>query len=114
MREAVIIGLKAIAGGTLVVAFALVSDRLKPKTLAGVFSGAPSVALASLGVTAVAMGSGKAAEAATSMFAGAVGMVAFCGLAVLIEQRLGSVASSALAWLAWLVAAGAVFWLMTR
>lgn len=41
-------GLKAVAGGGLVVAFSLVSDRLKPKALAGLFSGAPSVALASL------------------------------------------------------------------
>lgn len=114
MKEAVVIGLRAIAGGSLVVAFALISDRLKPKTLAGVFSGAPSVALASLAVTAVVMGSGKAAEAATSMFAGAAGMVAFCAVAVLIEQRLGSVASSALAWLAWAVTAGAVYWVMTR
>ncbi len=114
MREVFVIGLKAVAGGTLVAAFALLSDRLKPKTLAGVFSGAPSVALASLGVTAAAMGSGKAAEAATSMFAGAVGMVVFCGLAVMIEQRIGSIASSALAWLAWAVTAGGVYWVMTR
>jgi hypothetical protein len=114
MREAVIIGLKAIAGGSLVVAFALLSDRIKPKTLAGVFSGAPSVALASLAVTAVAMGSAKADEAAHSMIAGAVGMLAFCGVAVLLETRTGAIVGSALAWVAWAVVAGAVYWFVLR
>jgi len=104
------IAAKAIAGGCLVVAFSMLSDRLKPKTLAGLFSGAPSVALASLALTAVAMGSGKTDVAATSMIAGAVGMVAFCAVAIALEQKVGAITSSALAWVSWAAAAGAVFW----
>lgn len=107
-----IVGLKAIAGGSMVVLFTLVSDRLKPKTLAGIFSGAPSVALASLALIAVAMGSTKAAEAAHSMIAGAAGLVAFCVVAVVLEQRAGSITSSAVAWLAWALVAGSVLWLV--
>lgn len=53
MQEAVVIGLKAIAGGLLVVAFSLLTSRLKEKTFGGVFGAAPSVALASLAITAL-------------------------------------------------------------
>jgi len=108
------IAVKAIAGGCLVVAFAMLSDRLKPKTLAGLFSGAPSVALASLGLTAFAMGGGKTAVMATSMIAGAIGMVAFCALAIALEQKVGAITSSALAWISWAAAAGFVFWFFVR
>lgn len=110
METVFVIGLKAVAGGVLVVAFSLIAQQLHPKTLAGLFSGAPSVALASLAVTAASLGSGKASEAAHSMVAGAAGMVAFCGVAVLLEQRVGAIASSAVAWVAWAIIAGAVFW----
>jgi len=108
------IAAKAIAGGCLVVAFSMLSDRLKPKTLAGLFSGAPSVALASLGLTALAMGSGKTALAATSMIAGAAGMVAFCAVAIALEQKVGAITSSAMAWISWAAVAGAVFWFFLR
>ena len=104
------IAAKAIAGGCLVVAFAMLSDRLKPKTVAGLFSGAPSVALASLGLTAFAMGSGKTAVMATSMIAGGAGMVAFCAVAIALEQKVGAITSSALAWVSWAAVAGVVFW----
>jgi hypothetical protein len=103
-----------IAGGCAVVAISMLSDVLKPKVFAGLFAGAPSVALASLGLTAVAMGSGKASEAATSMVAGAIGLVAFCAVTIVLEQKVGAVISSALAWLAWAAVAAACFWWFLR
>lgn len=114
MKEVLLIGVNAIAGGCLVVAFSLLSDVLKPKTFAGLFSAAPSVALASLGLTALVMDTGKAAVAAAAMVAGAVGMVAFCALAMVLEQKVGAIVSSALAWVTWAAAAGASFWLFVR
>ncbi|MEA2502248.1 MAG: hypothetical protein QOD01_2359, partial [Actinomycetota bacterium] len=48
MKTAAVLGLKAVNGGLFVVAFALVSEALKPKRFAGLFSAAPSVALANL------------------------------------------------------------------
>jgi hypothetical protein len=93
-----------------VVAFAALSDVLKPKAFAGLFSAAPSVALASLALTAVVMSQAKASEAAATMVAGAVGMVAFCAVAALLEKRAGSIVSSGVAWLSWLACAGVVFW----
>ncbi|TMC90143.1 MAG: DUF3147 family protein [Chloroflexi bacterium] len=114
MKEVLLIGLKALAGGTLVVAFAVLSDALKPKTFAGLFSAAPSVAVASLGVTTIAFGTGKAAQAAGAMVAGAIGLVAFCAAAMVLERRVGALTSSAVAWLAWFVAAGAASWALLR
>ena len=56
----------------------------------------------------------RASQAAGAMVAGAVGMVAFCIVAMLLERRTGAVAGSALAWLAWLGAAGASSWVLMR
>ncbi len=103
------IGLKALAGGSLVVAIALLSDALQPKTFSGLFAAAPSVALVSLGLTALVMGSPKAAMAAHSMVAGAGGMVACCVVVMLAERRVGAVASTALAWLTWAGVAAVIY-----
>jgi hypothetical protein len=90
------------------------SDALKPKIFAGLFSAAPSIAMASLVITAMASGHIKASAAAIGMIAGAIGMVAFCVAASLIVGRLGSIAGSGLAWLAWLTCAGTIGWIFLR
>lgn len=61
-------------GGLIVSAFALVSDLLKPKTFAGLFGAAPSVALASLGLTVMRESSKIASLEARSMILGAVAL----------------------------------------
>ena len=48
MQEIVI---RFVIGGLVVTAFSLISDVFKPKTFAGLFGAAPSIALASLGLT---------------------------------------------------------------
>jgi uncharacterized protein DUF3147 len=93
-----------------VVAFALISDVLRPKAFSGLFSAAPSVALASLGLTAAMMGPAKAAESALPMVAGAIGLIVFCIVAALLEKKTGAITGSAVAWLSWAVAAGIAFW----
>ncbi|MHB8589470.1 MAG: DUF3147 family protein [Candidatus Dormibacteraceae bacterium] len=114
MNDILIIGLKMMAGGSFVVAFALISDILRPKTFAGMFSAAPSVAMAGLVITALAAGGEEAATYATGMIGGAVAMVACCIAATLVVKRFGSVAGSAFAWLIWLAVAGVVFWIFLR
>ena len=89
----------------------MISDALRPKTFSGLYSAAPSVALASLALTAAMMSSTKASQSALTMIAGGVGLVAFCGVAAMLEQKLGSIASSALAWLSWGLVSGVVFWI---
>ncbi len=64
-------------GGLLVSVFALISDLLKPKTFAGLFGAAPSVALASLGLTIVREGSRPASIEGRSMIIGAVALLIY-------------------------------------
>jgi uncharacterized membrane protein (GlpM family) len=114
VNDALIVVAKAAAGGGLVVVFALLSDVLLPKTFSGLFSAAPSIAMASLLVSAFASGHAKAATAAEGMIAGAAGMVGYCIAASYLVERFGSVVGSAMAWLAWLACAAAVYWFMFR
>ncbi len=51
-----------LIGGSVVSLFALLSDLLKPKSFAGIFGAAPSVALATLALTISSKGSQYAAQ----------------------------------------------------
>jgi len=66
------IALRVIVGGVVVSVFALLGDLLKPKSFAGLFGAAPSVALATLALTVVKDGKGYASVEARSMILGAV------------------------------------------
>lgn len=109
-----LLGLRVVAGGALVVAFAMLADRLKPKMFAGLFGAAPSVATAGLIVNGLAMGAARDSKYATGMIAGTVGLLFFSIAAALLVKHLGAVAGSGLAWLAWAVPAFAVYWLGMR
>jgi hypothetical protein len=61
-----------LIGGIAVSAFASLGDVLKPKSFAGLFAAAPSIALATLGLTIAADGKIYAATEARSMIAGAL------------------------------------------
>jgi hypothetical protein len=110
----VAVALKALAGGTLVAAFSLLGDVLKPKAFAGLFAAAPSVALASLVVTVLAAGPSRAALSSRGMIAGAVGMIAYCVAASFLVKRFGAIPGSVMAWAAWMTASAAAFWLFIR
>lgn len=75
-------------GGTIVSLFASLGDLFKPKSFAGLFGAAPSVALATLGLAVLTQGDRYAAIEARSMVAGAVAffMYARC-LAWLLMRR---------------------------
>jgi hypothetical protein len=64
--------LRFVIGGFIVSCFAVLGDIFKPKSFAGLFGAAPSIALATLTLTVVTKGSGYAAIEARSMVAGAV------------------------------------------
>lgn len=114
MSDILLLAVRVFAGGTLVVAFAMVSDMLKPKLFAGLFSAAPSVATASLLVSGLATGAAKDEQYAAGMIAGACGLVFYSLAAALLVEHLGAAAGSVLAWLAWLVPAGVLFWFFLR
>jgi uncharacterized membrane protein (GlpM family) len=66
-----------LVGGAIVSLFALIADVLKPKGFAGLFGAAPSVALASLGLTIASHGKLYAAIEARSMVAGAAAFLLY-------------------------------------
>jgi hypothetical protein len=114
LRDILLLGLRVVAGGTLVVAFAMLGDVLKPKMFAGLFGAAPSVATASLLVSGLAMGASRETQYATGMIAGAVGLVVYSAAAAFTVRHLGAVAGSVVAWIAWLVPAAAIYWVFLR
>jgi hypothetical protein len=102
-RDVVTTLVQALAGGTLVVAFALVGQAVKPKRFAGLFAGSPSIAIAGLLVTVVALGDRPAARAAVGMLFGAAGFVAFSAFVRPLIVRMGAVGASVLGCGAWIL-----------
>jgi len=100
-------------GGFMVTMFALLGDLLKPKSFAGLFGAAPSVALATLGLTIFTDGTSYAALESRSMIAGALAFLLYaCGCCYLMMKfklpALAATASMLVVWLlvsvgAWLV-----------
>jgi hypothetical protein len=64
--------LRFLIGGAMVSLFALLGDIFRPKSFAGLFGAAPSVALATLSLTIAKHGRLYAATEARSMTAGAI------------------------------------------
>lgn len=69
--------IRFLVGGLVVVIFSLISDVLRPKTFAGIFGAAPSIALATLGLTFLTTGPAAASVDGRSMMAGALGLVTY-------------------------------------
>ena len=64
--------LRFLIGGTVVSLFAILGDISRPKSFAGLFGAAPSIALATLGLTIASHGREYAAIEARSMVLGAI------------------------------------------
>lgn len=93
--------LRGVVGGTFVVVFAVLSEMLGPKSFAGIFGAAPSIALASLLVTIANKGDHAARVQSLSMIFAAVAMIAYCVTAVVTVDRFGALRGSALALVSW-------------
>jgi uncharacterized membrane protein (GlpM family) len=96
-----------LIGGAIVSLFALIADVLKPKGFAGLFGAAPSVALATLGLTIATRGKLYAAIEARSMIAGAAAFFLYAlSCMYLIGMKQAKAAPTAVALLAvWAVGA---------
>src|SRR3954468_19069221 len=69
-----------LIGGALVSLFAVLGDVFEPKTFAGLFGAAPSVALATLALSIDAHGAGYGAVEARSMVIGAVALLVYASV----------------------------------
>jgi len=81
--------LRFLIGGTVVSVFAVVADLLKPRSFAGLFGAAPSVALATLALTITHEGPAYAAAECRSMLIGAIalGLCAWVVCRLLVRQK---------------------------
>jgi hypothetical protein len=101
----VILAIKAVAGGTLVAAFAAIGELLRPRGLAGIFAAAPSVALASLAVTVALTGPGSASNQVLAMIVGAAALAVYCLLSIESVRRFGARGGSVSAMFVWFAVA---------
>lgn len=95
------------AGGLVVSTFAIFGDVLRPKSFAGLFGAAPSVALATLGIAVVQHSTDYAAVQSCSMMWGAI---ALCRYSILVCQllmrlRLSAQPATLFSLVAWLIVA---------
>src|SRR5438552_105731 len=99
--------LRFLIGGAVVSAFALVGNLFKPKSFAGLFGAAPSVALATLGLAVASKGSLYAAVEARSMMVGAIAMFVYASFVswVMMRYRLTAFMASLGAIVLWLTVA---------
>jgi hypothetical protein len=96
--------LRFVIGGVVISAFSLIGTVLKPKTFAGLFGAAPSVALATLALTFHKDGHQYAAIEGRSMLLGAVAMAAYAWVAgyILFRARHNTLLVASASLLVWL------------
>jgi hypothetical protein len=69
--------LRFLIGGAVVSLFALAGDAVRPKSFAGIFGAAPSIALATLALTIHVDGPSYASTEARSMIVGALALMVY-------------------------------------
>jgi hypothetical protein len=106
--------LKGLAGGILVVLFAFLGEIVRPRSLAGVTSGAPSIAAAGLLVTLLTSGVVMAWNLSVGMIAGAVALVSWCLVGADAVKRFGGLKGSLAATAVWFITAFALWALVLR
>ena len=84
--------IRFVVGGVVVSFFAMFGDVLRPKSFAGLFSAAPSVALATVTLTIHKDGNAYAAHEASTMMFGAAAFVvyAFAATWILRQRRFNT------------------------
>ena len=96
-----------VIGGVAVSCFALLGDMLRPKSFAGLFSAAPSVALATLGIAIYQHGAAYAAVQGEFMMAGAIALAVYSVVVcqLLVRGQMGALSATLLSLMVWLVVA---------
>lgn len=113
MKEMLI---RFVVGGLVVSAFAILGDLFKPKSFAGLFGAAPSVALATLGLTIATKGAHYTADEARSMLGGAIALFVYASCVSFVMMRWKAKALWVTAGIlpVWFAAAFAVWYLTLK
>ncbi|MGA9507422.1 MAG: DUF3147 family protein [Candidatus Sulfotelmatobacter sp.] len=107
---------RIIVGGTVVSAFALIGELLKPKSFAGLFGAAPSVALATLALTIMKEGKAYASIEARSMILGSVAFIIYAAVISrwMMHRRVQVLSATTLGLGLWLVCALGLWYVVLR
>ena len=103
-----------VLGGAVVSAFAAIGELFEPKTFAGLFGAAPSVAVATLALTYAKHGPQATTISARWMLVASAALLLYGACCVWVCRRgwipvwLGAMAS----WLVWAATAYASWWLL--
>jgi uncharacterized membrane protein (GlpM family) len=76
-----------LIGGAVVIVFSIIGDIFKPKSLGGIFAAAPTIALASISLTAHQHGTTYVSFEARSMIAGALAFFVYACAVSFILMR---------------------------
>ncbi len=95
--------IRFIVGGIIVSFFAVLGDLFKPKSFAGLFGAAPSVALATIPLTIAKDGKVYAAIEARSMIAGAIAFFVYASFVSwwMMHRKTHSVATTSIGIVIW-------------
>jgi hypothetical protein len=96
-----------LLGGVVVSIFAAIAEMWDPKTFAGIFGAAPSVAIATLALTFHRRGGSYVATEGRSMVIGALALLAYSAACVAVAKwkRFPIGLGAAAAWTIWAAAA---------
>ena len=108
--------IRFVIGGFAVSMFALLADMIKPKSFAGLFGAAPSVALATLSLTILKDGEGYAATEARSMAIGAVAFLVYacCVGSVLLRGKFSATTVATSGFAVWFGCAFGLWYVVLR
>ncbi|MGA9586577.1 MAG: DUF3147 family protein [Terracidiphilus sp.] len=104
-----------LIGGVIVSFFAVLAEMFRPKSFAGLFGAAPSIALATLGITIAQYGKAYAAIESRSMICGAIPFLLYaaCVSWMLIHLKPRALAATVFLMPVWFGASFAL-WLVVR
>ncbi len=104
-----------LIGGVIVSFFAVLAEIFRPKSFAGLFGAAPSIALATIGITVASHGKAYASLEARSMIFGAIAFLLYasCVSRAMIRLKPRALAATVFVMPLWF-AASCAFWLAIR
>ncbi len=108
--------IRFIVGGAVVSFFAAFGDAVKPKSFAGLFAAAPSVAMATMGLTIMTEGKMFVAVEARSMIFGAVALLLYAAAAtrLITKYKVNAAPAAILALTVWMTCAMGAWYTLLR
>jgi hypothetical protein len=108
--------LRFLIGGTVVSCFAALGEVFRPKSFAGLFGAAPSIALATIGLTIARHGKAYAAWEARSMVCGSIAFFCYASAVswLLLRYKPHALTATIVLFPVWFGVSLGLWWLFSR